>query len=80
MNLIEIGPRFSLLPIKILDGPFTGKTVWQNGKYITPSKARSRKFSRAIKKRAQKDKRFKTIEENQLEETPLDTLYYEDKE
>jgi ribosome biogenesis protein BRX1 len=78
MNLIEIGPRFSLHPIKILDGCFSGETVWQNGKYITPSKVRSKKFSRYVKKRAQKEKRWKTLAETQLEVTPLDTLYEED--
>lgn len=80
MNLIEIGPRFSLLPIKILTGAFTGDTVWQNGKYITPAKIRSKKFSRAVKKRAQKEKHWKILRENKLEVTPMDKLYYEEKE
>jgi ribosome biogenesis protein BRX1 len=78
MNLVEIGPRFGLIPIKILAGCFTGDTVWQNGKYITPAKIRSKKFGRYMKKRVQKENRRKVLEENQLEETPLDRLYYED--
>lgn len=75
MNLIEIGPRFSLMPIKILDGALTGDTIWQNGSYITPSKMRSKKYGRFMKKRVQKEKRWKTMEENAPEETELDRLY-----
>ena len=78
MNLIEIGPRFSMLPIKILEGCFSGETIWQNGNYITPAKLRSKKFSRYVKRRVQKEKRWKTLEENQIEETPFDRLYKDD--
>lgn len=79
MNLVEIGPRFSMLPVKILEGCFTGETLWQNGKYITPSKLRSKKFNRYVRRREQKEKRWKTLEENQLEVTPMDRLYEDDK-
>ncbi|CAG0918008.1 unnamed protein product, partial [Notodromas monacha] len=34
--LNEIGPRFVLNPIKIFDGSFCGKTLWENSKYRTP--------------------------------------------
>jgi ribosome biogenesis protein BRX1 len=78
MNLVEIGPRFSLVPIKILEGCFTGETIWQNGKYITPAKIRSKKYGRYMKKRVQKEKHRTILEENQLKETPLDRLYYDD--
>lgn len=78
MNLIEIGPRITMVPIKILDGCLSGETVWQNGKYITPAKIRSKKFSRFVKKRVQKEKRWKTLNENQTPETPLDRLYYDE--
>lgn len=78
MTLVEIGPRFTLCPIKILEGCFTGETVWQNGNYITPSKQRSKKYGRYRKKRAQKEKRWKTLEETKMEPTPLDNLYESD--
>lgn len=44
LMLIEIGPRFCLMPIKIFDGTMGGEALWQNEKYITPSKLRSRKY------------------------------------
>lgn len=37
----EIGPRFVLNPVKIFQNSFTGATLWENPKYITPSKYRS---------------------------------------
>lgn len=80
MNLVEIGPRFSLMPIKILSGCFSGETLWQNGKYITPAKLRSKKFARFMKRRIQKEKRKQIISENQLEVTALDKLYDDDEE
>lgn len=79
MSLVEIGPRFSLQPIKIISGCFTGETVWQNSKYVTPAKLRSKKFNNFKKKRAQKERKWKTLAENQLEETPLDKLYEDDE-
>ncbi|KAM7534199.1 hypothetical protein Aperf_G00000115714 [Anoplocephala perfoliata] len=38
--LSEIGPRFSLLPIKIFLGSFNGAVIWENPKYISPNKIR----------------------------------------
>uniref|UniRef100_A0A3B0N4F6 Brix domain containing protein, putative n=1 Tax=Theileria annulata TaxID=5874 RepID=A0A3B0N4F6_THEAN len=34
--LDEIGPQFVLEPILILDGSFSGITLWRNSKYISP--------------------------------------------
>ena len=56
MTLIEIGPRFSLNPIKIFDGSMGGDTLWQNPNFITPTKARSKKYDQFEKKRNQKEK------------------------
>lgn len=35
--LTEIGPRFILDPIKILDGSFGGSTIYENPHYLTPT-------------------------------------------
>jgi len=51
MTLIEIGPRFSLNPIKLFDGSMGGDTIWQNPNFITPTKARSKKYAQFEKKR-----------------------------
>lgn len=36
--LVEVGPRFVLDPIRIFDETFSGKTIWKNRKYVSPSK------------------------------------------
>ncbi|KAM3177742.1 hypothetical protein ACTXT7_003955 [Hymenolepis weldensis] len=38
--LSEIGPRFSLFPVKIFLGSFNGAVIWENPKYISPNKIR----------------------------------------
>ena len=55
--LIEIGPRFSLVPIKAFEGSMGGETLWQNEAYIAPQKRRGKKFVDFSKKRADKAKR-----------------------
>jgi ribosome biogenesis protein BRX1 len=40
MELMEIGPRFVLNPIRIFSGSFGGPTVYQNLQYISPNDAR----------------------------------------
>ena len=39
-SLAEIGPRFVLNPIKIFEASFSGQTLWENPKYITPAATR----------------------------------------
>jgi ribosome biogenesis protein BRX1 len=39
--LSEIGPRMVLDPIKIFEGSFCGKAIWENVEYITPRKKRA---------------------------------------
>ncbi|CAG0879034.1 unnamed protein product [Darwinula stevensoni] len=36
-SLIEIGPRFVLNPIKILEGSLWGQTLWENPDYVSPN-------------------------------------------
>ena len=52
--LIEIGPRFTLTPIKAFEGSLGGEALWQNDKYIGPSKLRSKKYESFQKKRNEK--------------------------
>lgn len=40
-NLIEIGPRFVLVPIRIFNGSLGGATLYQNSAYISPNEERS---------------------------------------
>lgn len=40
-QLIEIGPRFTLSPIKIMSGAFQGAVLWHSETYTTPGNVRS---------------------------------------
>ena len=42
-SLIEIGPRFTIEPIKIFEGEFGGPILYQNGEYVHPSLLRQEK-------------------------------------
>ncbi len=53
--LTEIGPRFVLDPIRVLDKSFGGQTLWTNGHYASPTLARKRE--RAKTKKALSEKR-----------------------
>merc|ERR1719237_1306547 len=39
--LAEIGPRFVLNPIKVFESSFSGQTLWDNPRYVTPTAKRS---------------------------------------
>lgn len=40
-ELVEIGPRMVLNPIRIFSGSFCGETLYKNTKYVTPNTVRS---------------------------------------
>uniref|UniRef100_K3X086 Brix domain-containing protein n=1 Tax=Globisporangium ultimum (strain ATCC 200006 / CBS 805.95 / DAOM BR144) TaxID=431595 RepID=K3X086_GLOUD len=40
VQLIEIGPRFVITPIRIFDGSFGGQTLYQNPRYVSPNETR----------------------------------------
>ena len=40
INLVEIGPRFVLSVIRVFDGSFGGKTLFENDEYVSPNTVR----------------------------------------
>eukprot|EP00966_Prymnesium_polylepis_P062228 1443692-Prymnesium_polylepis.1 len=49
-SLVEIGPRFTLTPIKLFEGLFGGETLYMSGTYVTPNTVRAeRKRKRSSK-------------------------------
>jgi ribosome biogenesis protein BRX1 len=77
LTLIEIGPRFTLLPIKIFDGTMSGDALWQSSTYITPAKLRSRKYDSFVKRREQKEVR-KTYKEKTIRKGQDPDAYLQD--
>jgi ribosome biogenesis protein BRX1 len=41
LSLIEIGPRFVLTPIVILEGSFGGPVIYENKEFVSPNQVRS---------------------------------------
>ena len=44
IQLVEIGPRFVLIPIRIFMGSLGGPTLYQNQAYVSPNLERSMAF------------------------------------
>lgn len=72
--LIEIGPRFTLQPVKVFDSSFGGKALWQNKDYITPNRLRSKNYQDYLSKRDDKADR-KRERETLLKEGKDDDSY-----
>lgn len=77
--LIEIGPRMTLQPIKIFAGSMKGDALWQNEKFITPSKLRSKTYVEYLRKRddkqARKADKKQLIKEGQDPDAFLDSAF-----
>lgn len=67
LQLSEIGPRFSLTLMRILDGPLGGKTLYKNPFYIAPSSL-IKKNSEKFKLRKLKEEKEKEILNGKLNE------------
>jgi ribosome biogenesis protein BRX1 len=79
VQLVEIGPRFVLEPIRIFRGTFGGPTLYQNPHYVSPNELRSvakRQQGRSyeIRKEAQQ-KRKDRNQQIVLPKNPLDDVF-----
>ena len=76
-TLVEIGPRFALVPIRILAGCFRGATLFSSESFVSPNVKRAeqkkRKAKTTIGAVAQKEKRRKRIKDG-YDELPDDDL------
>jgi len=77
-SLVEIGPRFALTPIRVLEGSFCGATMWANSKYVSPNEKRAeqkRQKSKTTRGQViQKEKRRTRLNENGMADIPDDGL------
>ena len=78
-NLVEIGPRFVLNPIRIFRGCFGGQTLYQNSDYVNPNVIRSearRMKGRSYEQRKGAERmRKKRREEIVVPEDPLGDVF-----
>lgn len=63
--LIEIGPRLVLEPIKIFEESFSGKVIWSNQDYVSPSQKRSnlkkKNYAEKIHNKIRKENKISAI-------------------
>lgn len=56
LSLVEIGPRFVLTPITILEGSFSGAVIYENKQYVSPNFARAQiKQQQALQAQARRE-------------------------
>ena len=76
-TLVEIGPRFALVPIRLLSECFSGETIFANEAFISPNMARSEQKKRRARSTVggvvQKEKRRKRFDDGYAE-LPEDEL------
>jgi len=77
-SLVEIGPRFTLTPIKLFEGLFGGETLYMSGTYVTPNTVRAeRKRKRSSKTLAHvqaKEARRERVNVKGVDKMPHDPL------
>jgi ribosome biogenesis protein BRX1 len=86
-SLVEIGPRFVLVPVRVLEGCFTGKTLYASAGYVSPNETRSdlkRKRSKTtVGHVAQKERRRERIGVegvDQMADDPFDDTFVDSDE
>lgn len=76
LTLVEIGPRFVLTPIVILEGSFGGPKIYENKQYVSPNEVRAqtkyKSAAEAQKRQARAMDRKLRKRTQVLEEDPLD--------
>eukprot|EP00033_Pygsuia_biforma_P001030 GCRY01001175.1.p1 GENE.GCRY01001175.1~~GCRY01001175.1.p1 ORF type:complete len:315 (+),score=22.36 GCRY01001175.1:79-945(+) len=78
-ELVEIGPRFVLQPIRVFEGSFGGPTLYENPEYVSPNQLRSElrrsKANKYVDRKVMKKRRDNFIKENALPVNPLDSVF-----
>mmetsp|Transcript_11289 Transcript_11289/g.25928 ORF Transcript_11289/g.25928 Transcript_11289/m.25928 type:complete len:357 (-) Transcript_11289:155-1225(-) len=80
-QLVEIGPRFVLDPIRIFSGSFGGPTIFDNAFYMSPQALKkhmlevSREKTKYVRKKKKLAAREKKIEATELPPDPLDEAF-----
>jgi ribosome biogenesis protein BRX1 len=72
LQLVEIGPRFSMTIVRIFDGAYGGRTLFSNPFYVSPSAIMKKNYNSFIerrKKQAKNEEELKTVIEKN---TPKD--------
>ena len=63
IQLVEIGPRFSMTIVRIFDGVLGGKSLFANPYYLSPSSIKKRNYNAFIARRSKKLKNEEELDE-----------------
>ena len=79
-QLVEIGPRFVLTPIRIFDGSFGGQTLYRNEKYISPNTVRhnanANKHNKYVSRKKSQRKKQIRDSNNVIKPSALDSVFH----
>ena len=76
VQLVEIGPRLCLAPIRIFSGSFEGATLWESSEYVSPNELRAEMRKRKGeeyrgrvegKQRTREHKRASRMDDNEVD-------------
>eukprot|EP01086_Lenisia_limosa_P013068 TRINITY_DN41867_c0_g1_i1.p1 TRINITY_DN41867_c0_g1~~TRINITY_DN41867_c0_g1_i1.p1 ORF type:complete len:288 (+),score=71.41 TRINITY_DN41867_c0_g1_i1:17-880(+) len=78
-ELLEIGPRFVLNPLRVFEGSFGGRTLYENDSYISPNEVRAairrRRGKKVTNRMGQVERRAKHLERNPRYEEDVDGAF-----
>lgn len=78
-TLVEVGPRAALRPIKIFEGSFGGRVLYDNPEFVSPNVVRrllkQQKAGKYVAKVQQKAKRRAHEEDNVLPVNEVDEVF-----
>jgi ribosome biogenesis protein BRX1 len=79
LSLVEIGPRFVMNLVRILDGSFSGSTLYENPTFVTPNTSRKlvkmeKQSAYKARQKAVEDRKEKSIM-NTLPKDPLADVF-----
>jgi ribosome biogenesis protein BRX1 len=81
MSLVEIGPRFVMQPIVLVQGSMGGPVLWNNPDFVSPNQMRSiaknQKATTYANKKNQQAERVARLDEigHELEDTVMDSVF-----
>lgn len=81
IDLVEIGPRFTLNPIKIFEGCMEGMVLFSNPSFKSPNLTRRENKNKGLEekldKKAEKKKRKEALRQQAFDDDILDNLYHD---
>ncbi len=81
VSLVEIGPRFVMTPIVILEGSFSGSVIYENKQFVSPNQIRASLRQRHGERYAQRTaakamRQIRSVDRKRPEDPLADEVLY----